>query len=284
MTAAEAIRAATARLSATSDTARLDAELLMAHALKVSRSDLLLRGLAVEGWQAPDDYAALVERRAACEPLAYIVGSAEFYGRPFRVTPDVLIPRPDSESVVDAAVAAAPDATRVLDLGTGAGALLVILLRTLPQATGVGLDASAAALAIAKENAAVNRHVGERAEFIHGDWTKPGWADDLGQFDLVISNPPYVEDEAQLQPDICDYEPASALFAGPEGLDDYRVLVPQLPGLLAPGGIAVLEIGHTQAAAVTAIAAAAGFAVEVSCDLAGRHRALILRLDGGKSR
>ncbi|WJY19765.1 peptide chain release factor N(5)-glutamine methyltransferase [Alteriqipengyuania flavescens] len=284
MTAAEAIRAATARLSGTSDTARLDAELLMAHALRVSRSDLLLRGLAVENWDAPDSFKALVDRRAACEPLAYIVGSAEFYGRPFRVTPDVLIPRPDSESVVDAALEAAPGATRVLDLGTGSGALLLILLRKLPEATGVGIDASAAALEIAAENALVNRHVAERAEFRARDWTQAGWADDLGRFDLVICNPPYVENDAELQRDVREYEPASALFAGPDGLDDYRVLIPQLPALLTGNGVAVLEIGHTQAEAVGAIAAAAGFSTTLRQDLGGRPRALILSLDRGESR
>ncbi|GGD63129.1 peptide chain release factor N(5)-glutamine methyltransferase [Erythrobacter arachoides] len=277
---AEGIREAAARLAATSDTARLDAELLMAHALGVSRSDLLLRCMADP---APADFAALVERRAGHEPVAHILGTQDFYGRPFRVTPDVLIPRGDSECVVEAALAAAPLARRVLDLGTGSGALLLTLLAELPQAAGIGIDASAPALAVAEENAAALGLAG-RAEMRPGDWTLPGWADGFGVFGLVIANPPYVEDCAELSPDVRDHEPASALFAGPEGLDDYRVLVPQLAALLAPGGVAVLEIGHLQARVVGRIADDAGFAVTIHRDLAGRDRALVLRQKAWQSR
>ncbi|WP_169747304.1 peptide chain release factor N(5)-glutamine methyltransferase [Aurantiacibacter luteus] len=269
----EAIREAAQRLAATSDTARLDAELLMAHALGVSRSDMLLRCMADP---APAAFAALVERRAGHEPVAHILGSQEFFGRPFAVTPNVLIPRGDSESVVEAALAAAPGARRVLDLGTGSGALLLTLLAELPEASGVGIDASAPALQVAQANAEALGLAG-RADLRPGDWTMPGWADGLGRFDLVIANPPYVEDDAELSPDVRDHEPAGALFAGPEGLDDYRVLVPRLPALLVPGGVAVLEIGHRQARAVSEIAAQASFVASVHPDLAGRDRALVLR-------
>ena len=276
---AEALREAAQRLAATSDTARLDAELLMAHALGVSRSDLLLRQM--DG-NAPAGFAALVERRAGCEPVAHIIGRQEFYGLDFVVTPDVLIPRADSESVVETALEAAPDARRILDCGSGPGTLLLALLSQLPKAGGMGIDASDAALAIARRNAEA-LGLEARAEFSSADWHQPGWAEDLGRFDLVIANPPYVEDQADLAPDVRLFEPAEALFAGPDGLDDYRILVPQLPDLLTKNGVAVLEIGATQAASVSKMAQEQGFAVEVKPDLAGRDRALVLRLRLGKA-
>ncbi len=273
MTIAEALRDAAARLAMSSDTARLDAELLMAHALGVSRSDLLLRHMADA---VPDTYASLVDRRLGQEPVAYITGTQEFFGLALAVDRNVLIPRGDSESVVEAALAEQPGAARVLDCGTGSGALLLAVLHALPQAGGTGIDASSGALAVAKGNAAA-LGLGHRARFLLRDWTQGGWAVGIGPFDLVLANPPYVEDDAPLDPGVRDHEPASALFAGPDGLDDYRVLVPQLPALLAPGGVAVLEIGATQAPAVSAIAAAAGFTAECRPDLAGRPRALVLR-------
>lgn len=273
MTVADALRAAAARLAATSDTARLDAELLMAHALGCTRSDLLLRQLQGE---TPPGFAALVDRRAAHEPVAYILGQQEFRGLDFAVNPAVLIPRGDSECVVEAALAARPDAARVLDCGTGSGALLLAVLHELGQASGVGIDASPPALAVARANAAA-LGLGARAQFLQLDWTKAGWTDQLGQFDLILANPPYVESDAALEPSVRAFEPAAALFAGPQGLDDYRVLIPHLPALLAPGGVAVLEIGASQAVAVAAIAAASGFSTSLQHDLAARPRALVLR-------
>lgn len=273
MTVAEAMRAATARLTATSDTARLDAELLMAHALEVSRSELLLGHM-----QAPEpaQFAALIDRRTAHEPVAYITGWTEFYGRTFNVAPGVLIPRGDSETLIEAAFAACPEPRRVLDLGTGSGALLLTVLAERPQASGMGIDQSDAALTIAECNAA---NLGIAGDWAFGlrDWREDGWADDLGTFDLVLCNPPYVEDAAALEPDVREYEPASALFAGKDGLDDYRVLIPQLRKLLNSGGIAIFEIGHTQAYAVTEIAQDCGFAVEIRKDLANRPRCALLR-------
>lgn len=274
MTIADSLREATARLAAGSDTARLDAEVLMAHALGVTRSDMLLRHMRDA---VPDAFAALVERRLTAEPVAYIVGTQEFYGRSFAVNREVLIPRGDSESVVEVALAAAPDATRVLDCGTGSGALLLTLLAELPDATGVGIDRSLGALTVAAANADT-LGLGEKARIRRADWHESGWSEDLGQFDLIIANPPYVEAEAVLDASVREHEPAGALFAGPEGLDDYRVLIPQLPALLSAGGIAVLEIGATQAEAVSAIATEAGFAVSCHPDLAGRPRALVLRI------
>lgn len=278
MKISEAIREAAALLAATSDTARLDAELLMAHVLGVSRSELLLRQVTAP---TPPEFAALIVRRVKHEPVAHIIGEQEFYGRTFRVSPAVLIPRADSESVVESALAAAPAARRIFDCGTGSGALLLTLLAELPGAQGVGIDASPAALEVARTNAAA-LGLADRAQFSLADWTQSGWDKGLGQFDLVIANPPYVEEGAELAPDVREYEPAQALFAGPEGLDDYRILVPQLPRLLTENGIAVLEIGASQAAAVSQIAANHGFVATAHKDLGGRDRALVLRLRLGK--
>lgn len=275
MTLGEAIRAAAERLAATSDTARLDAELLAAHLMGMSRAEMLLQHMRDA---APHGLAALVERRAGHEPVAYLTGRQEFYGLPLIVTPAVLIPRGDSEVLVDAALAARPDAARVLDCGTGSGALLLAVLSRLGQAHGIGIDSSPAALEVAARNAEA-LGLRPQARFALADWDEPGWDEGLGPFDLIIANPPYVEDHAVLDPDVRDHEPASALFAGPEGLDDYRVLVPQLPRLLAPGGVAVVEIGYRQADAVSRIAASAGLAAELHRDLGGRPRALVMRKD-----
>lgn len=275
MTVAEALRAAAQGLAATSDTARLDAEVLMAHALGVSRSDLLLRHMRDP---APASFAGLIERRMGHEPVAYITGEQEFFGLTFAVSPDVLIPRGDSEVLVEAALAARPDARRVLDCGTGSGALLLAVLANLPDANGVGIDRSPAALAVAAGNAAL-LGLAARAAMVAADWHMPGWAEGLGgPFDLILANPPYVEEAADLAQSVVAHEPAGALFAGPEGLDDYRVLVPQLPALLAPGGAALVEIGHTQADAVTALAVQAGMAAMLHRDLGGRARVLELRV------
>lgn len=276
MTVAETLRQAAAKLAATSDTARLDAELLMAHTLGVSRTELLLRHMADA---VPEDFGALVARREEHEPVAYIVGRKEFYGREFEVGPGVLIPRMDSETTVAAALQACPPAGRVLDCGVGSGALLLTVLAERPQALGVGIDRSEEALAVAGRNAAALGLAG-RAELLRRDWDEAGWATGLGRFDLILANPPYVEDEAPIEPDVRRWEPEGALFAGSEGLDAYRILVPQLPTLLADGGVAVLEIGATQAEAVAAIAAGVGFRCELRRDLGGRPRALILRTSG----
>jgi release factor glutamine methyltransferase len=276
MTVAHALREAAARLAATSDTARLDAELLMAHALGTSRSELLLRHMNAE---VPYSFAGLVERRAAHEPVAYILGRKEFHGREFLVTPGVLIPRMDSETTVAAALEACPAPRRVLDCGVGSGALLLTVLAECPGASGTGVDRAPEALAAASANAALWGLSG-RAQLLRRDWGEPGWADGLGTFDLVLANPPYVEADAPIAPDVRRWEPAGALFAGADGLDAYRALVPQLPGFLAEGGVAVLEIGAAQAGPVAAIAAGSGFASALRRDLAGRPRALVLRQSG----
>lgn len=276
---AEAIRAATEQLGPRTDTARLDAELLMAHALQVSRSDLFLRRMQDP---APAGFAELVARRAAHEPVAHILGHAEFWGLGLEVSGAVLVPRADSETLIEAACGIFADRApaRIIDLGTGSGCLLLAALSEWPQAEGIGIDRSSDALALATSNA--RRH-GLQAEMLRADWSAPGWAEGLGRFDLILANPPYVEDAAELDPDVRDYEPAGALFAGPEGLDDYRVLIPQLSALLAPGGVALVEIGYRQAEAVAAIAAAAGLESALHHDLGGRPRALELKISLGKA-
>ena len=272
MIIAEAIRRATDRLSATSDTARLDAELLMAHAGQITRSDMLLRHMSDT---EPTAFATLVERRIGHEPIAYIIGEAEFFGRGFTVNSAVLIPRSDSEVLVEVALKSSPDNGRVLDMGTGSGALLVTLLAEKAGLGGVGVDASFDAIQVATQNA---RRLGvlDRASLVQRDWNEANWAADLRQFDLIICNPPYVESDAILDPDVREFEPASALFAGPEGLDDYRTIIPQIGNLLTQTGVSILEIGRDQAETVAQIAAQSGFDAELHRDLADRPRALRL--------
>ncbi len=279
MTIALAIREAADALAGCSDTPRLDAELLMAHMLGVSRSAMLIQHMKQS--PPPPGFASLIVRRLRHEPVAYILGEQEFFGLTFRVTPDVLIPRGDSEVLVEMAIKARPEAKRMLDCGTGSGALLLAVLHGLPEAEGVGIDRSAAALDVAAGNAA-QLGLDDRAKMLPLDWHSAGWSADLGQFDMILANPPYVETDADLAPSVRDHEPAGALFAGADGLDDYRVLVPQLPPLLNPNGVALIEIGSKQAEAVSAIAERAGFAVTLHRDLAGRPRVLMCKLSLGK--
>lgn len=258
-------------LTPTSATPRLDAELLMAHALGTSREDLLLRHLDTP---APAGFDALLARRLAHEPIAYITGTRAFWTIDLAVGPGALIPRADSETLIEAALdhfGASGPAT-ILDLGTGPGTLLLAALAQWPDAKGVGIDRSESALAMARTNADRLGLAG-RANFTLGDWAKG-----IEQrFDLVLANPPYIGTDESLPRDVAAYEPHEALFAGPDGLDDYRIIAPQLPKLLAPGGIAVLEIGHTQAEAVSGLVAQAGLEASARRDLAGRPRAIIAR-------
>ncbi|PCD04568.1 protein-(glutamine-N5) methyltransferase, release factor-specific [Sphingomonas spermidinifaciens] len=263
---AEAARA----LGEVSDTPRLDAELLMAQALGATRDTVLLRYLDDA---EPAGFAALVERRRGGEPLAYITGTRDFWTITLRVGPGVLIPRADSETLIEAAVAhfaGSAGPRRILDLGTGPGTLLLAALAEWRQATGLGIDASAAALAYARANAAA---LVLPAEFRLGDWAEG--VDE--RFDLILANPPYVaEDDPDLASDVRAFEPAEALFAADEGLEAYRAIVPELPRLLAPGGVAALEIGWRQGEAVAALVAATGRSARVVNDLGGRPRAVFV--------
>jgi release factor glutamine methyltransferase len=273
----DALRDAAAQLSSMSDTARLDAELLAAHLLGLGRMEMLaqLRDLAV-----PAGLDALIARRMAQEPVAYITGRQAFWDLELSVTPDVLIPRADSETLIEAAQAAfvgQEPPELLLDLGTGSGALLLAALSLFPAARGLGMDASAAALAVAAGNAAALGFA-ERAEMRWLSWRDTDWAAALkGPFDLILCNPPYIESHAPLSPMVAQYEPHEALFAGAEGLDDYRILLPALPGLLAQGGVAVVEIGYNQAESVGDLARDIGLKTSLSCDLAGNPRCLTLQ-------
>ena len=267
----DALARATQRLAATSETPRLEAELLMAEALGIERETLLLSGLNGE---APDGFEALLRRREAGEPIAYITGRRAFWTIELAVAPGVLIPRPDSETLIEAAVEhfGARTPASVLDLGTGSGALLLAALDQWPEARGLGVDRSEQALSIAAANAEQLGLAG-RADFCRGDW---GESIDR-TFDLVLCNPPYVEAAAALPRDVADWEPHSALFAGSDGLDDYRRLAPQTRRLLNPGGVACFEIGAGQASAVTALFQAQDLSVSTRNDLSGTPRCIVLR-------
>ena len=187
----------------------------------------------------------------------------------------------DSETTVTAALEAATAPRRVLDCGIGSGALLFTVMAERPGAEGIGIDRSNEALAVADENAS-RLGLTNRARLMTRDWNERGWTKRLGKFDLILANPPYVEDDAPIAPDVRRWEPEGALFAGADGLDAYGVLIPQLPELLELSGVVVLEIGATQAEAVSEIAANIGFTSELRRDLAARPRALVLRLGLGK--
>ena len=266
----EALTAPARRLEAVSMTPRLDAELLMAHALGMSREQMLLSAMDAE---APAAFAALLARRLAHEPVAYITGRRAFWTIELEVGPGVLVPRPDSETLIEAAIDrfGSRGPATILDLGTGPGTLLLAALDQWPQARGLGIDRSEDALAYARRNAA-RLGLGDRTELRLGDWGEGI----EGRFDLVLANPPYVAADADLPPDVADHEPAAALFAGADGLDDYRRLAPQLPRLIAPGGVACVEIGAGQKQAVAALFGAAGLRVASRDDLAGVARCLVL--------
>ena len=253
-----------------SDTPRLDAELLMAHALGVSREAMLLSPPN----ELPDGFASLVKRRAAGQPIAYIVGRRGFWTIELEVGPGVLIPRPDSETLIEAAVAHFAGSTgprRVLDLGSGSGALLLAALDQWREASGLGIDRSEAALRQARRNAQRLGMTG-RAVFRSGHWAE-GIAE---RFDLVLCNPPYVAVGAELGCGVAEHEPAEALFAGVDGLDDYRRIAPMIAGLLAPAGLAAIEIGFDQADSAAALFLRAGLKPACVQDLGGRTRALII--------
>lgn len=256
-------------LAAVSDTPRLDAELLLAHALGIERGDLLLDP---ERFTVPDAFATLMARRLDKEPVAYILGHRDFWTVRIGVGPGVLIPRADSETLLEVAVAQCPLPRRILDLGTGPGTLLLAALAEWPDASGIGVDVSPTALDYARRNAAA-LGCDERAQFRLGNWGE-GVEE---RFDLILCNPPYIGTDEPLMADVAKHEPGEALFAGVDGLDDYRRIVPDLPRLLAPGGAAILEIGWTQRAAVTALGEAAGLSVAAHRDLGGRDRALLMR-------
>ncbi len=257
---------------------RLDAGLLLGHVLDADRATLI--GHPDRRLDRGEDrrFTALVARRAAREPIAQLTGEREFWSLSIRVGPTVLVPRPDSETLIAAALDPLADRGRpwrVLDLGTGSGCLLLALLSELPNARGIGVDISWDALGVARRNAA-RLGLADRARFVRGDWGRAL----IGEFDIIVANPPYIADAAfaDLEPEVARYEPRIALAGGADGLDCYRGLAADLDRLLAPTGTAAIEIGAGQGSAVSAILAAAGVAATgIKRDLAGIERCLVVR-------
>jgi len=270
----EALRIGAERLAAAGiEQSRREARWLLGHALGLSQEALLADPAA---WVDARGYEALLARRAAWEPLAFITGVREFWSLPLAVSPATLIPRADSETLVEAAVAHVPmpdQVGRVLDLGTGSGNLLLAALTEFPRAFGVGVDRTPAAAALAARNAG-SLGLSGRAAFVVGDWA----ASLDARFDLVLCNPPYIESGAieTLMPEVARHEPALALDGGPDGLDAYRRVIPELHRLLTPRGVAVIEIGATQAGSVAGVAWASGLLSRTVSDLAGLQRAVVL--------
>ena len=255
-----------------------DARLLLGHTLRLDRTQLVLQDDRILETREVDAVSALAARRLKHEPVARIFGRKEFWNLTLIVTPAVLVPRPETETVVEAALdAAVHDALqmerlRILDIGTGSGALLLALLSELPNAVGTGTDISTAALAVARDNAERN-NLANRCVFVACD-IATGLK---GPFDLIVSNPPYIAhgDIASLAPDVRDYDPALALDGGDDGLNAYRAIAAQAPGLLAAGGKMIVELGIGQEVAVRALFTKAGLTVApAQDDLGGIPRAL----------
>ena len=272
------------------DNARFEARLLMAQASGFSTEQLIARGRDPAPAPAVETLRTLTARRVKREPMAYILGEREFWGLPFKVSPDVLVPRPDSETVIEAALSLLTDRSRpwrLLDLGLGSGCLLLTLLKEFPHATGLGLDASPAALAVAQANAEA-LGVADRATLVSGDWREPDWIDRLaGPFDLIVSNPPYIEAATidLLMPEVSRFEPRLALDGGADGLDAYRAISAEAPQLLAAEGRLLVEIGEGQALGITDIFASSGLQMATTLkDLGGIDRVLAIQLEVGRKR
>ena len=270
--------AATALSAAGIDNVRFEARLLLARASGLSIEQLVARGGEPATAAAVAGLRELTARRVRREPMAYILGEREFWGLTFMVSPAVLVPRPDSETVIEAALALLADrdrAWRFLDLGVGSGCLLLTLLHEFPMASGVGMDLSDAALAVAQANARALA-VADRVGLVAGDWWKAGWQQSLGgPFDLIVSNPPYIETSAidRLMPEVVRFEPRQALDGGPDGLAAYHRIAAAAPGLLVPGGRLLVEAGEGQAVEILKILEQVGLAVGTPWkDLAGIDR------------
>jgi release factor glutamine methyltransferase len=272
-TIAQAITDGATRLLGIAETPRREARLLLAHALGLTQNDLIRDPNRLVD---PVAFEALLTRRIAREPLALITGRREFWSLDFQVSPATLIPRPDSETLIEAAIASfsnrEPPRT-IIDLGTGTGCLLLAVLTEFPSAFGIGVDLAPAAAALAKTNA---RRLGliDRSTFVVSDWTDAI----VGRFDLIISNPPYIPgaDIKTLMPEVACHEPRRALDGGVDGYDAYRVIIAGLKPHLARNGVAVLELGQGQANYVTELARTAGLQASYRLDLAQTPRAIIL--------
>jgi release factor glutamine methyltransferase len=261
------------RLGPHADRADQDAEALLLHVLGKNKAWLIAHAEESIPSAKQTRYAALIERRYRGEPVQYITGETEFYGLPFRVTRDVLIPRPETEFTVEKvlSLAARFEQTRIVDVGTGSGAIAITLAHNLLDVQITALDLSAPALDVARGNAELNG-VSERIRFLQGDLLAPVAGE---RFDFVVSNPPYVPaaDRATLAVEVRDYEPQMALYAGDDGLEIYRRLLPAAFDALIPGGFLILEIGYGQSHAIIELLASSGFRqIEFVPDLQGIPR------------
>ena len=255
---------------------RLEARLLLAHAMGASTETLLRDPRTAVPPDAIRHFRIALEARMAHVPMAQITGTAGFWTLDLEVTADTLVPRADSETLIEALLAEGIAPRRILDLGTGTGCLLLAALTEFPEARGIGVDLVPEAASLARRNA-VRNGLAERAHFLAGSWGEAL----VARFDLILSNPPYIESASisGLMPEVARHEPASALDGGVDGLDAYRTILAVLPGLLAPGGLAVLELGEGQGKAVSALAAAQGLILRgIRADLGGVPRALMLNL------
>ena len=272
-TAQALLAAAVARLRAAGcETPELDSRLLFQAATGLSREDLILLPEIVIAAEQRARFESLLQRRERREPVSRILGEREFYGRRFLVTPDVLDPRPDTETLIDAALAIMPEGARILDLGTGTGAIAVTLLAERPHASGMAVDVSEAALAVARQNAA-RLGVADRLTLVAGSWFSPV----SSRFDIIASNPPYIpaHEFEGLSPDVRNFDPALALLGGDDGLDPYRLIAAGAPAHLNPGGHVLVEIGAGQAADIEQIFAGLGFCLRAAhADLGGHVRCL----------
>jgi release factor glutamine methyltransferase len=253
MTLAEATTEAALQL-APSPTAQRDAELLLLHIMRLTKADLLTHPERELTERQSEHYRAAIARRALHEPMQYITGTQEFYGRPFIVNPLVLIPRPETEHLVEAALALAPRPACILDIGTGSGILAITLALELPHATITATDISAPALVVAQQNA--RSQGADHLRFVASDLFAKL---DGARFDCIVSNPPYVATSEALEPQVRDYEPATALYAGQDGLAIYRRLIPEAFAHLEPGGYLLLEIGQGQRDTIAALLKTGGF-------------------------
>lgn len=278
-TRAEALRELRRSLAeAGFETAALDARLLLLTALGIAATDLITWPDTPLTPEQSGTLAAFLQRRLNHEPVARIVGEREFWGLPFRLSPETLVPRPDTETLVETALDLLPDRQaplRIVDFGTGSGCILVALLHELPQATGLGVDLAFGALVTARANANDNR-VGKRCHF-----ALSRWADAVsGPFDLIVSNPPYIATGVipGLDEEVREHDPRLALDGGPDGLEPYRILLAEAERLLAPGGLLAVEIGYDQAEDLRSLAVLHGLEIlRIAHDLSGNPRCVAMR-------
>lgn len=262
------------------DSAAMDAKLLVSHAAGLDSSELIAQGLDI---MEPDAYIALSElaaRRLSGEPISQILGYRDFWKDRFTVTPDVLTPRPETEGIIEQALELCPSPPkRILDLGTGSGAIILSLLREFDKTRGVAVDISDKALAVSRGNAQ-NLNLAARCDFIRSDWFENVPQIAGGEFDLIVSNPPYItsDEMAELPKDVAEFEPHLALNGGDDGLGPYRIIARQAGEYLKPCGSLILEIGYLQGADVAELLTQAGLMdVEIHKDLAGHDRIVTAR-------